>query len=337
MASYKLNALMMSALANGSKVRGVAEGVEIQLNDQVERRNPVIAAVAPNFLSPRNLKEYVQNAAHYCQLAVDKGASLVCFPAYFGDQAVFCSPLSEGLLASFMEQWEQGFPQERYLAKLVRGTEGYAREIYFNTFSVLAQRFHIYISAGSLFTLDDGEVKNRAYLFDPEGRVILAQDKLFLSEWEKKAGVTAGKEVHIANTKLGGIMLSSADEIDYFEPFLIGQDKGAEIAVVMGLHTQKELLQSRIRSEQHKLYIVSPQYGTSSIEDLEISGGCMITVPRLMSENRDGIVTYQGKEEITTVVFRKDDLAGQFDQYNGDENPELVQHIRRKRNNGNLS
>ena len=97
-------------------------------------------------------------------------------------------------------------------------------ETYFETFSMLAEKYQVHIAAGSVplphYRIKDGRVLyrgkplgpgiyNTAYLFNPEGKVTGCQDKVHLLELEQEEGLhlTPGsiKDIRVFPTEAGRI------------------------------------------------------------------------------------------------------------------------------------
>ena len=75
-------------------------------------------------------------------------------------------------------------------------------ESYIRFFSMLAIKASVYILAGTTIVRTREGLVNRAFLFDPDGTIILQQDKLHLSPQEKLCGILPGKELQTVPTKL---------------------------------------------------------------------------------------------------------------------------------------
>lgn len=62
-------------------------------------------------------------------------------------------------------------------------------ESYVRFFSLLAIKASVYILAGTMIVRTREGLYNRAFLFDPDGNIVLQQDKLHLSPFEKLCGI----------------------------------------------------------------------------------------------------------------------------------------------------
>ena len=65
-------------------------------------------------------------------------------------------------------------------------------------------------------------------LFDGEGALIGLQDKLYLSDLERKMGVSPGEQVAVFDSPVGRIALLTAQDALSFEPFWLAKALGAD-------------------------------------------------------------------------------------------------------------
>ncbi len=122
---------------------------------------------------------------------------LIVFPEY---TAVFVAliPHPEALrrAASLREGW-QALRREEPLAGSLRGllllNSGFTERVVREVFGGLARRYGVAILAGSYFAAEEVtpvgraggvELRNRAWLFGPDGEPLYRQDKVFLTEFE---------------------------------------------------------------------------------------------------------------------------------------------------------
>lgn len=103
--------------------------------------------------------------------AAMEGADLLLFPEYAGIEAVFASG-------------QRQFSRDE-AAQLVADatTSANTAERYRELIAELAQRFQLFLVAGSLIARDADTLRNRAYLAGPKG-LIGWQDKCILTPWE---------------------------------------------------------------------------------------------------------------------------------------------------------
>ena len=100
------------------------------------------------------------------------------------------------------------------------------------TFSALAARHGVHILAGSAILTDEsGRLRNTAYLFGPDGRVIGRQDKTHLVAEETAMGMARGVEVRTFDTPLGCLAAPVCMDHTYWETARIATQAGARILV----------------------------------------------------------------------------------------------------------
>ncbi len=333
--NYKANALAMAFLANGNKVRSILNKEKIMPFDRIDYKK--ISLISPIFAEAKSAKEYIKLTGDYVKNAAQSGAGMIIFPKYYGDQAAFCSPLADDLIEYFVTSYVEGFPDSGFLYKLVKETQTYTREIYFNTFAFLAEAYNVYISAGTLFVIEDGKLICNQYIFSPEGRISAIQDNIFLSEFEEKMGVSFSNKPKVFNTKIGNISLLTSQSLNYFEPFLAISEKEAQIVILSGGINESSLIKARIRSEHHNLYILSAGYRESAIDGMPFDTGSYVITPRAMSNDNRGVLVSGDKDAVVVVEIDVPSLKLQFDPYNGDRNIGYLKKIWRDKNDAKLS
>lgn len=147
--------------------------------------------------------------------AAQQGAQLLVFPEYAGVEAVLVGERPKGLSPL---GWS---------GRMAAAAEGWA---VLN--SRLAQKFGVYIVAGSLCAQGSHGLVNRAYFLSPEGGIDW-HDKLMLIPYERKEmGLVPGQEVKLFETPLGriGIQICYDSEFPLFTRALVAQ--GADMILV---------------------------------------------------------------------------------------------------------
>jgi|LSQX01.3.fsa_nt_gb predicted amidohydrolase len=145
---------------------------------------------------------------------------------------------------------EQSLNELHWVPALLLQRSRIIAETYFEVFSGLAQKYGVYIVAGSLvlppYALSDGQVQwqagpledrvyNTSYFFGPDGKVIGKQDKVFLIDLEKEGGLhlDAGDldSLRVFDTPLGRVGIAIC--FDAFHEEVIDElsRQGAEILV----------------------------------------------------------------------------------------------------------
>lgn len=131
----------------------------------------------------------------FVQHAAASGADIVVFPEYINVFPAFDEYAEEILAADAIADLSGliaaggGLPQ--FLRQAVRGSAGELRRLW----SEIAGRYDTWIVAGTAFVVAvDGSVRNRAWVFAPDGTLAYRQDKVFLTPFEREeAGLSPGR------------------------------------------------------------------------------------------------------------------------------------------------
>lgn len=83
----------------------------------------------------------------------------------------------------------------RFIAKRLRSQDEF--EAYRDAFSSAAKRHSVHIQAGSLFVLESEGVKNQAFVYGPDGRMVVMQEKIHPIPFETMLGVLPGSGVEV--------------------------------------------------------------------------------------------------------------------------------------------
>ena len=220
------------------------------------------------------LEAWVANAA----LA---GAQILVFPEYGGVEAAMIGerPIGVGAIA-----WAE---------RLADAAQGWA-----DLHARLAQRYGVYILAGSLMARAAQGIVNRSYFLSPEGGVDWC-DKLVPTPWERQAiSLAPGQENKLFETPFGkiGIQICYDSEFPLFTRALVEQ--GADMILVPSA-TEFEAGYTRVRQscraraiESQCLIVHSPVLGP--VEDCPLleqgTGSAAIFCPPDFGLPQNGII-----------------------------------------------
>lgn len=328
----KASAFAMSYLSNEEKVRAQVRS----LHTHTEKPAPFIGAggikVSAVCFTPKlykNIRDYITDMNDYVAAAAASGSQLVAFPELCGMAAMSVMPGFSTLYADLEKLKESGIEEQSdALFTVCETVQGFVGEIFHNTFSQLAKSHRIIIAAGGLYQLEDRQLYNRQFLFSETGEVAGMQDKLFLSPWERQAGVTAGVRVTPGDTHIGRVAMLDGLALKHYEPFWIAAASGCAFAIAgASPFTATDYTLTRYRAQEQGLCILSPGLGHSRHYGLLFSAPAGIYVPRAASRSRDGIAA-EGVDQ--TVLTARVDLiraASQFDLYSDDKNSRFFEHL----------
>lgn len=121
---------------------------------------------------------------------------------------------------------------------------------YRELFTRLAQKYRLYIIAGSHPTAREGQLYNVAYLFTPSGQVY-TQDKLHVTPFERERwDVQPGEGIHIFETPLARIALQICYDIEFPETARLLAMAGVE-TIFVPFSTDEKKAYYRVRYAAH--------------------------------------------------------------------------------------
>lgn len=144
-------------------------------------------------------------------LAQGDGVDLVLLPGFSG---LLFSPTAE--LSSSRHPVEVG--QDAW-------------DSFLNTMGELAQRYQVFLGAGTLPVVEEGRVYHRAFLFSPEGELLGMQDQTHTSAWERSWGMTPGEKLEVFATPIGRLAFLVGSDVWYPEVGRILALQGADIVL----------------------------------------------------------------------------------------------------------
>lgn len=328
----KASAFAMSYLSNEEKVRAQVRS----LHPHTEKPAPFVGAggikVSAVCFTPKlykNMRDYISDMNDYVAAAAASGSQLVAFPELCGMVIMSVMPGFATLYADLQKL--KGADMETQgdaLLTVCETVQGFVGEIFHNTFSQLAKSHRIIIAAGGLYQLEDRQLYNRQFLFSETGEVAGMQDKLFLSAWEKQAGVIAGSRVTPGDTHIGRIALLDGLALKHYEPFLIAATSGCAFAVAGASPFEAtDHTLTRYRAQEQGLCVLSPGLAASQHYGLSCSTPAGIYVPRAASRSRDGIAAEGLDQPILTARVDLVRASSQFDLYSDDKNSRFLQRL----------
>ena len=328
----KASAFAMSYLSNEEKVRAQVRALHLH----TEKPAPFVGAggvkVSAVRFTPKlykNIRDFIADINGYVAAAAASGSQLVAFPELCGMAVMSVMPGFGALHAELQALRTADIEaQSDALFTVCETVQGFVGEIFHNTFSQLAKSHRIIIAAGGLYQLEDKQLFNRQFLFSETGEVAGVQDKLFLSDWEAQAGVTAGGRVTPGDTHIGRVALLGGLALSHYEPFLIAATGGCAFAVAdASPFAATEYALARFRAQEQGLCILSPGLAAGGAYDLPFAAPAGIYVPRAAARSRDGVAAEGSDQAVVTARVDLVRAASQFDLYSDDKNPRFFQRL----------
>ncbi|HWP52070.1 MAG TPA: nitrilase-related carbon-nitrogen hydrolase [Clostridia bacterium] len=328
----KASAFAMSYLSTEEKVRAQVRS----LHPHTEKPAPFLGAggvkVSAVCFTPRlykNIRDYITHMNDYVAMAAASGSQLVAFPELCGMTAMSVMPGFTTLFADLKRLKDLDIEEQKdALFTVCETVQGFVGEIFHNTFSQLAQSHRIIIAAGGLFQLEDKRLYNRQFLFSETGEVSGMQDKLFLSPWEKRVGITAGTRVTPGDTHIGRVAMLGGLSLKHYEPFWIAATGGCAFAITGAapfIVTDHSL--TRFRAQEQSLCILSPGLCGGQAYGCSFSAPAGIYAPRAATRSRDGIASEGIDQAVFTARVDLSRASSQFDLYSDDKNPRFFQRL----------
>ncbi|MGD1822417.1 MAG: carbon-nitrogen hydrolase family protein [Pleomorphochaeta sp.] len=203
----------------------------------------------------------------------------------------------------------------------------------YNFLSNIAEKYKVYLSAGSISELDGNSVYNTAYVFDRDGNKIAKHRKMHLFDIDIKGGqsfkesetLTAGNQITTFNTEFGKMGLCICYDFRFPELSRLMTLDGAKVILVpasFNLTTGPSHWQTMFKSQalNNQVFVI----GTSPARDMKASyksyGHSIITDPwgEIVSEldSKEGIMIKnldltkidEIREQLPLLKHRREDI-----------------------------
>ena len=186
---------------------------------------------------------------------------------------------------------------------------------YLELFSQLALRHNVNILGGSHFALEDGVLRNIAYLFHRDGRID-QQAKLHITPNERRWwGVQPGHEVQVFDTDKGRVAINICYDVEFPELARLATERGARILFVpfctderQGYLRVRYCAQARCIENQIYTVIAGTVGNLPEVEDMDIQyAQSAIFTPSDFAFSRDAVGA-EGTPNVEMVVIHDIDL-----------------------------
>ena len=319
--SLKTIAAAKLLLANWScpKLDRLLEQTEIRMSralDYVSPNNIKVSCVQMALRAEMPAKDCLNLMISNLNSAVADGSQLVVFPEYIGLLPLLSSDSLFDYSYQFSEELLHQNREElpEYLQFFSKYLAQPLFESYTHFFSMLAIKASIYILAGTTIVRTRDGLANRAFLFDPDGNILLMQDKLHLSPEEKLCGLIPGTGIKAAETKLCSQLLlcpsafSSSLSSAYFQSCAF------------------------MRCQEHPMFAIS-SWLTGTFMDLPFRAISGIYAPFSASKLGNGIIMQTDRPSANACLTARIDLerlSQDPDLYISDLNPAVEEMARQE-------
>lgn len=326
---------------SSTKLDHLLEQTDIRMSralDYVMPNNIKVSCVQLSLKAELPFKDCMELILANVNTAVADGTQLIVFPEYIGLLPILSSPsifdlcyqFSEDLINQDREAVEEVLHfYSKYLAQPLL-------ESYLHFFSLLAIKSSVYILAGSIIVKTREGFVNRSFLFDPDGNVVLHQDKLHLSPAEKFCGLIAGKSISVAQTKLCRMAILTGMDQRVYEAANAAHLMGAQLLLCPSAFCESnssEYFQSCsfMRCQEQPVFAIS-SWLTGDFMDLPFRAISGIYAPFSASKMGNGIIMQTERPTANACLTARIDLerlSQDPDLYISDINP-IIEEMARK-------
>lgn len=274
-----------------------------------------IAAVKLKLKRYINLADYIGDMNRYFEDAVNKRAQMIVFPEYTGLLPFSLMPEYENMLNECAANKDDDINIEAFNSHLAFFSNC-VYEIYYNTMSLLAEKYEVYVMAGSTLFFEETKLCHKSFLFSPDGDLAGSQDKLSLNKLEFQLDVYQGSEVLVFDTKIGKISMLAGSDSEYFEPAKIAGKNGAQIIVNPTCFTGEDYTPAdtaggiNLRVQENcSFYGVKSMLAGSTGLGMSLTGLSEFFAPAVLTKNRNGILaqgTGAGSDEVLVSCLNLD-------------------------------
>lgn len=325
LASYKLAGKL-------EKLDSILSGLNIKrstLLDYVYPNNVKIAVVHMKLAPFSDLRSFVQTCSSLVDNAVRSGAHVVLFPHLFGLLPVCAHKGAAAIVQKTAADLRAGNVNRARFTQLMEKFSDFVFDCYYTLFLRLAQRYNIYIAAGSTYVSTPKGIRCRSYLFSPDHTEAFFQDKLHLTPNETRLGIQAGDELNILDLKIGRAVLLAGMDAAFFECYKIARGLGAQIVLSPSSLREEGSYTARynaslIAAQHYSLYTARASFVSAGMD-----GASGVYAPQLLTRNLDGIIvhTNEAGDENQVLCARIDPpkLIDNVDVYAASSNPDFSQ------------
>jgi Predicted amidohydrolase len=198
--------------------------------------------------------------------------------------------------------------------------------------SGLAARYDIFIYSGTYISRQNGNLYNAGTLFGPEGKPLVTQNKINLTEFESDIGLTSDNKLQVFplfNTKAAMPICMDAT---YFEVFHAARSAGADMVILPIANLEEYSLWKSLRgiwSRVQESYVFGLKSAlTGWIAGMHFTGKAGIFAPVLLTSDGKGVIALSPDSEGNSVVSGDLDFTAleelrNISEYYGDSNPEF--------------
>lgn len=287
--------------------------------------NNVKLAAAQMCLTPyQDIQSFIQECCRILDTAVKSGSHLVLFPHLAGALPLTIEKNAGAIAAQFIRDIANGKPSalKQRFDQMIDRFSDFLFDCSYNIFLLLAHKYNVYIATGGLYISSKDGVLCRSYLFSPDQPEAFFQDKLQLSPFEKRLGVSAGNELKVFDLKIGKTAILAETDGLYYECFKVAKALGADIILCPSLRGEAlpgyPAYNPALQHAQHfNVYTARASFCSAGELIPKFPGASGIYAPLTLSKDLDGVVAAAEADCPSVISARIDPpkLAENIDVY----------------------
>lgn len=277
------------------------------------------AKISGNFF--KSTSDFINRTDELFKTARDNNSAMLILPEFFSLMTI---PIAIGGKKIFSAICDRDEPMdEDYFKEYMLSLGQWNCEFYLNTFGAFARKYNMYVQPGSVFVADGGKFFNRSYFFDNKGKVIGAQDKIFLTDFEKNLGISQGYHIHVVKTPMGTFTVLNDDDCMSSECAKVAKEMGANIIISTCISPDEETKNMHTehlkwRCQEQNMFGIETCYSMPNTRTK-----CRFLAPYLLTENSAGILAETDKIGTKSYSISHAKLENNFDPCASDRNPYL--------------
>ena len=316
-----------SLIGNNFSVNPVVESIN---KDKLN-----IGAVNLQIKPYKNIREYINHVETYIKKASSLGCSVVAFPQYTGLLPLTILQGFEDIFEDFISCYNKYPLQAKALFEEFINILGAPLfECWYNVFSLLANKYSIYIHGGSsLFPTKQG-IFNQSMIFDPDGNSICHQNKTTLSKIESDLGLSCGETVESVDTPIGKISTAIGDDQYSFQFFKIARNLGSRVIFSPELcsiknNSMKDIRGAFMRAQETNSFAIRTSI-IGSYAGFNLKSRAAIFAPYECTKHNDGCIAIGDTNDSEHFISSTIDLTtlnNINDSYTKDVNTDFYKQV----------
>lgn len=203
----------------------------------------------------------------------------------------------------------------------------------------LAKHFNMYIYTGTYIHKEENEMYNRGTFINPDGDVLIHQDKVHLTDFEASIGLSRGNRFDIIELPIGKVAVPICMDASYFETFKLVASLQAEIVMIPIANNEgysKWRAMRGIWGRVQEAYVFGVKSSLNGyLGGMQFTGKAGIFAPCEMTEQWNGILQIAPEPIGEYIVVEDLDVAKLYKAredapYFGDQNENFERNLYEK-------